>query len=102
MTCHVGTSKYSSDAHEDRVLQLHDMKMKECICMCVKYFVLIIWWLTIFKKCVFDVSNVGRSLAFINNLRTAKYFLKHAGQHKRVWQGHNTSVGREDQLVYLN
>ena len=35
------------------------------MCMCVKYFVLIIWWLTIFNKCIFDVSNVGRSLAFI-------------------------------------
>ena len=32
-------------------------------------------------------------------LITAKYFLKHAGQPKRVWQGHNTSVGREDLLV---
>ena len=29
------------------------------------YFVLIIWWLTIFNKCIFDVANVGRSLAFI-------------------------------------
>ena len=36
-----------------------------CICMCVKYFVLIIWWLTISNKCIFDVVNVGRSLAFI-------------------------------------
>ena len=27
--------------------------------MCVKYFVLIIWWLTIFNKCIFDVANVG-------------------------------------------
>ena len=32
---------------------------------CVKYFVLIIWRLTIFNKCIFDVANVGRSLAFI-------------------------------------
>ena len=31
----------------------------------MKYFVLIIWWLTIFNKCIFDVVNVGRSLAFI-------------------------------------
>ena len=31
----------------------------------MKYFVLIIWWLTIFNKCIFDVANVGRSLAFI-------------------------------------
>ena len=31
----------------------------------MKYFVLIIWWLTIFNKCICDVSNVGRSLAFI-------------------------------------
>ena len=38
---------------------------------------------------------------FVNNLRTAKYFLKYAGLPKRVWQGHNTSVGREDLLVYL-
>ena len=38
---------------------------------------------------------------FFNNLRTAKYFLKHAGLPKRVWQGHNTSVGREDLLVYI-
>ena len=44
------------------------MYMEECICnmyVCVKYFVLIIWWLTIFNKCIFDVANVGRSLAFI-------------------------------------
>ena len=33
---------------------------------------------------------------FVNNLRTAKDFLKHAALPKRVWQGHNTSVGRED------
>ena len=33
--------------------------------VCVKYFVLIIWWLTIFNKCIFDVTNAGRSLAFI-------------------------------------
>ena len=33
--------------------------------VCVKYFVLIIWWLKIFNKCIFDVANVGRSLAFI-------------------------------------
>ena len=33
--------------------------------VCVKYFVLIMWWLTIFNKCIFDVANVGRSLAFI-------------------------------------
>ena len=33
--------------------------------LCVKYFVWIIWWLTIFNKCIFDVANVGRSLAFI-------------------------------------
>ena len=32
--------------------------------VCVKYFVSIIWWLTIFNKCLFDVANVGRSLAF--------------------------------------
>ena len=61
MACHVGTSKYSGDAHKDRVLQLA-IYMEECICMC---FVLIIWWLTIFNKCIFDVANVGRSLAFI-------------------------------------
>ena len=70
MACHVGTSKYSRDAHKDRVLQLHNifvvaMYMEECIRMCLKYFVLIIWWLTIFNKCIFDVANVGRSLAFI-------------------------------------
>ena len=29
--------------------------------VCLKYFVLIIWWLTIFNKCIFDVANVGRS-----------------------------------------
>ena len=33
--------------------------------MCVKYFVLLIWWMKIFNKCIFDVANVGRSLAFI-------------------------------------
>ena len=33
--------------------------------VCVKYFIMIIWWLTIFNKCIFDVANVGRSLAFI-------------------------------------
>ena len=38
---------------------------------------------------------------FVNNLRTAKYFLKHAGLPKRVWQGHKTSVGREDLLVTI-
>ena len=42
--------------------------MEECIYMCVKYFVLIIWWLTIFNKCIFDVANVGRSLAFIGEM----------------------------------
>ena len=36
MACHVGTSKYSRDAHKDRVLQLHyifvvAMYMEECI-----------------------------------------------------------------------
>ena len=41
------------------------VNMEECIYMCVKYFVLIILWLTIFNKCIFDVANVGRSLAFI-------------------------------------
>ena len=30
--------------------------------MCVKYFVLIIWWLTIFNKCIFYVANVGTLL----------------------------------------
>ena len=35
------------------------------MCVCVKYLLLIIWWLTIFNKCIFDVANVGRSLAFI-------------------------------------
>ena len=38
---------------------------------------------------------------FVNNLRTAKYFLKHAGLPKRVWRGHNTSVGQEDLLVII-
>ena len=71
MACHVGTSKYSRDAHKDRALQLHyifvvAMYMEECfLYVCLKYFVLIIWWLTIFNKCIFDVANVGRSLAFI-------------------------------------
>ena len=32
---------------------------------CVKYLFLIVWWLTIFDKSIFDVANVGRSLAFI-------------------------------------
>ena len=36
---------------------------------------------------------------FVNELRKAKYLLKHAELPKRVWQGHNTSVGREDLLV---
>ena len=39
---------------------------------------------------------------FVNNLRTAKYFLKHSGQPKRAWQGHYTSLGREDLLVLNN
>ena len=73
MACHVGTSKYSRDAYKDRVLQLHcmthlrrsDVYGGMYLFMCVKYFVLIIWWLTIFNKYIFDVANVGRSLAFI-------------------------------------
>ena len=72
MACHVGTSKYSRDAHKDRVLQLHckthlrqsDVYGGKYLYVCVKYFVLIIWWLTIFNNCIFDVANVGRSLAF--------------------------------------
>ena len=69
----MGTSKYSRDAHKDRVLQLHctthlrpsDVYGGMYLYVRVKYFVLIIWWLTIFNKCIFDVENVGRSLAFI-------------------------------------
>ena len=59
MACHVGTSKYSRDAHKDRALQLHNifvvaMYMEECfLYVCLKYFVLIIWWLTIFNKCIY-------------------------------------------------
>ena len=74
MACHVGTSKYSCDAHTDIVLQLHeymthlrrsDVYGGMYLYVCVKYFFLIIWWLKIFNKCIFDVANVGRSLAFI-------------------------------------
>ena len=69
----MGTSKYSRDAHKDRVLHvavtLHlrrsDVYGGMYLYVCVKYFVLIIWWLTIFNKCIFDVANVGRSLASI-------------------------------------
>ena len=69
MARQVASSKYSRDAHKDRVLQLHCMThlrrsdvyggMYLYVCA-VKYFVLIIWWLTIFNKCIFDVANVGR------------------------------------------
>ena len=65
---------YSRDAHKNRVLQLHCMihlRRSDVyyggmyLVVCVKYFFLIIWWLTIFNKCIFDVANVGMSLAFI-------------------------------------
>ena len=73
MACHVGTSKYSRDAHKDRVLHAVTFHLRRSdvyggmyLYVCVKYFVLIIWWLTIFNKCIFDVAKyVGRSLAFI-------------------------------------
>ena len=73
MTCHVGTTKYSRDAHKDRVFQLHcmthlrgsDVYKGMYLHVYVNYFVLIIWYLTIFNKCIFDVANIGRSLAFI-------------------------------------
>ena len=48
-----------------------------CVTLCVKYFVFIIWWLTIFNKCLFDVANVGRSLAFIGemvSIKAGRYF----------------------------
>ena len=44
----------------------------------MKYFVLIIWWLTIFYQCIFDVANVGRSLAFVGRdgfyIEAGRYF----------------------------
>ena len=52
-------------------VSLHDApSSKRCIWrnvfyVYVNYFVLIIWELTIFNKCVFDVANVGRSIGFI-------------------------------------
>ena len=35
------------------------------VCVCVRCFVVIIWWLKMFNQFIFDVANVGRSLAFI-------------------------------------
>ena len=68
----MGTSKYSRDARKYRVLQLHcmthlrpsDVYGGMYLYVCVKYFVLIIWWLKIFNKCIFDVANVGRRDGF--------------------------------------
>ena len=43
----------------------------------VKYFVLIIWWLTIFNKCIFDVQMlVGHSLfsGEIFSIKAGRYF----------------------------
>ena len=87
MACHVSTSKYSRDALKDRVLQLHcmthlrrsDVYGGMHLYVCVKYFVLIIWWLTILNKFIFDVANVGRSLAFIVSgemvsIKSGRYF----------------------------
>ena len=59
---HVTRSKTESCSYMTH-LRRSDVYMEECVC--VKYFVVIIWWLTIFNKCKFDVANVGRSLAFI-------------------------------------
>ena len=57
MACHVGTSKYSRDAHKDKVLQF------VCVCAVFRFDNLVVD--AIFDKCIFDVANVGRSLAFI-------------------------------------
>ena len=57
MACHVGTSKYSRDAHKDKFLQF--------VCVCVQYFVLIIWWLTRYSINVYLMLQmlVGHSLS---------------------------------------
>ena len=56
--------------------------------MCVKYFVLIFWWLTIFNKCIFEVANVGRSLAFIERDGFYRYFVMAWTQWYSLLIGH--------------
>ena len=51
--------------HDATHLRRSDVYGRMYLYVCVKYFVLIIWWLKIFNNCIFYVANVGRSLAFI-------------------------------------
>ena len=85
MACHVDTSKYSRDAHKDRVLQLHcmthlrrsDVYGRMHLYVCVKYFVLKIWWLTIFNKCILMLQMlVGHSLLSgeMVSIKAGRYF----------------------------
>ena len=64
----MGTSKGSRDArYKVRSLAVRRSGVDGgmYLNMCVRCFVVIIWWLKMFNQFIFDVANVGRSLAFI-------------------------------------